>query len=174
MDTWSKKKDLFWRYIFIVNLWPRRVKDPAITLEELGYEEKGVLYDFNTKDLREIKPDEKIDVDLKNMGYKYLIFAPFLNEGLALIGATEKIETCSNKIITKVQIDSENLIFSVQYSPNAFLRLLIYSVVAPQDVKVSDTSVTVNWEYNVTTKILQLSITFSTSASTEITILFKD
>ncbi len=173
MDTWSQRGALFWRYIFIVNLWPRRVKDHNVTLRELGYPEKGVLYDFKTEAITEIGPDDKIDVTLKNMEYTYLIFAPFLKEGLTLIGSPDKFVTCANKLIPNVQMESKNLVFFVQYSPNSSLRLLIYSTVAPQDVKAKNDSVSLNWEYNSSTKTLHITLNFTTSATTEITILFK-
>ncbi|NVM27619.1 MAG: multiubiquitin domain-containing protein [Candidatus Helarchaeota archaeon] len=174
MDTWSQKEDRFWRYIFVVNLWPRRVKDPTLTLRELGYAETGVIYDFFSGEIREIGPDDVIKLKLKRMEHKYFIFVPFLKEGLALIGTPEKFVTCANKLIPKVKTDSSGLDLAIEYSPNSSLKLLIYSRIAPRDVTLTDNSVSVNWDYDTSTQKLELILHFSTSNSTEVSIKFNE
>jgi hypothetical protein len=172
MDTWTEKDGPFWRYIVVVNLWSRRVRDPKITLWELGYAEKGVLYDFFTGELKEISPEDPIDLTLKPMGYKYFIFAPWLNGHVALIGATEKFVSCANKLIPKVNIDSKKLSFIVEYSPNSTLNLLIFSKHTPSDIKLKDISGTIKWDYDSISKRLDLALSFTTNNSNEITIEF--
>ncbi|MFX1296319.1 MAG: hypothetical protein ACFFD2_15890 [Promethearchaeota archaeon] len=174
MDTWTQKGKLFWRYIVAVNLWPRRVKDPQITLRELGYPEEGVLYDFITKEIKEIGPDDIIDLKLKGMDYKYFIYAPFLKEGVALIGSTEKYVSCANKLIPTFQIESSSLIFTIEYSINSIIKLLIYSKVAPLDVKLKDNSASVKWYYNNSTRKLEITISFSSNNSNEVNIIFNN
>ncbi|NVM54907.1 MAG: hypothetical protein HWN66_14480, partial [Candidatus Helarchaeota archaeon] len=155
-------------------LWPRRVKDSTLTFRELGYPENGVLYDFFSAQIREIGPDDVIELKLKRMEFKYLIFAPFLKEGLALIGTPEKYVTCSNKLIPKIEIDSSELRLTVDYSPDSSLKLLLYSRSAPRDVTLKDTSTTVKWDYNDATQILELTLHFSTIPSNDISIKFNE
>ncbi len=174
MDTWTQRGGLFWRYIVVVNLWHYRVKDPKVTLQELGYPEKGVLYDFFTNELKEIGPEEEINLTLKRMGYKYFIFAPFIKEGVALIGAHEKFVTCSNKLIPHIQIDSANLSFTIQYSPNSTLKLLIYSKKPPQDIKLKDNSASVKWNYDLATHKLEITLAFSANNSNEVSVIFNE
>ena len=173
MDTWTQKGNWYWRYIVIVNLWPRRVKDPQVTLGELGYNEKGILFNFITEELREIGFTDVINLELKRMGYKYFIFAPFLTEGVALIGAYEKFVTCANKLIPEVEVDSLTLKLSVEYSPNSQLKLLIYSRIIPQDVKLNNNSASLEWDYDPSTFRLIIMLNFSKSNSTKITLVFN-
>ncbi|MHA1649304.1 MAG: hypothetical protein ACTSYB_03840 [Candidatus Helarchaeota archaeon] len=174
MDTWTQKGNLFWRYIVVVNLWHLRVKDSKVTLEELGYREKGVLYDFMSGEIREITPTTPIDIKLKRMGCKYLIFAPFLKEGIALIGSPDKYVTCANKLIPMVQMDASILKISVEYSPNSTLRVLIYSRIAPKDVKTENDSISLRWDYEHATRKLKIVLTFSENKSTDISVIFNE
>lgn len=172
MDTWTEKDGRFWRYIVVVNLWPRRVKDAKMTLLELGYAENGVLYDYFTGELKEISPEDAIDLVLKPMGYKYFVFAPWLNGHIALIGSPEKFVSCANKLISKVKMDSKKLSFIVEYSPSSTLKLLIFSKYTPTDIKLKDLSGTLKWNYDSTTKRLDLVLSFTTQNSNEIIIEF--
>jgi hypothetical protein len=108
------------------------------------------------------------------MGYKYFIFAPFIKEGVALIGAHEKFVTCSNKLIPHIQIDSANLSFTIQYSPNSTLKLLIYSKKPPQDIKLKDNSASVKWNYDLATHKLEITLAFSANNSNEVSIIFNE
>ena len=161
MDTWTQKEGLIWRYIFIVNLWSRRVKDPKVSLSELGFPQGGVLYDFSTGDAKEINADEFIDLKLKSMEYKYYILAPFLTPHFALIGALEKFVTCSNKLIPNIRTESSNIIFTVEYSPESSLKLLAISKVRPNDVKIKDDSASIQWDYDEATQQLLITLNFS-------------
>ncbi len=174
MDTWTQKDQLIWRYIVVVNLWPRRVKDTQVTLRELGYQQRGVLYNFLTGDLSEIDLDDKIDLQLNGMGYKYYILAPFIKENIALIGTTDKFVTCANKLIPEIQINSSSVIFQVNYSLNSQLKLLLYSKTPPQKIQLKDASGTVKWDYNQSLHRLEISLTFSTSNSNQIILEFSE
>ncbi len=173
MDTWTQKEDLIWRYIMIVNLWPHRVKDPSVTLHELGYDENGVLYDFNTHEMNEISSQELIDLQLKRMGYKYYIFAPFVKDGLALIGSPDKFVMCANKLIPKIQINSSSLSFTIQYSPKTKLNILLYSKVQPSDITLKDNTGSVSWNYTPSTHRLELTLSFSENDTTEVSVIFN-
>ncbi|MHA1359052.1 MAG: hypothetical protein ACTSRC_13095 [Candidatus Helarchaeota archaeon] len=174
MDTWTQKENLFWRYVMVVNLWPRRVKDPSITLRELGYEDTGVLYDFLSTEMHEIGPTDPIDLHLKRMDYKYFVFAPFLNEGIALIGSPEKFVTCANKLISNIECESSKLTFSVSYSPNSILTLLIYTKITPREVKIDDPSGSVSWDYFPSVNRLEITLKFLENNSNEISVIFAE
>jgi len=172
MDTYTRKEGLFWRYIVVVNLWSRRVKDTEITLRELGYTESGVLYDFFTGSLKEICLDDPVNVRLKGMEYKYLILAPWLNENVALIGAIDKFVSAANKLIPNVEKDINKLSFTVDYSPNSTLKLLVYSKSKPSTIVLKETSGSIKWDYDITKKRLDLELSFKTNNSNTITIEF--
>jgi hypothetical protein len=172
MDTFTEKEGLFWRYIVVVNLWPRRVKDTKMTLRELGYTESGVLYDFFTDELKELRLDDPIDLPVKGMECKYFIIAPWLSENLALIGATQKFVSIANKLIPKVEYKANVLRFSVDYSPNSTLKLLIYSKSKPSAIKLKDTSGSIKWDCDAIKNRLDLELSFTTNNFNEITIEF--
>ena len=172
MDTYTEKEGLFWRYMVVVNLWPRRVKDTEMTLRELGYTEPGVLYDFFTGTLKEVRLDDPIDLPLKGMECKYFIVAPWLNDGVALIGAPEKFVSIANKLIPKVVYNASKISFTVDYSPNSTLKLLVFSKSAPSAIKLKDTSGSIKWNYDATKNRLDLELIFTTNISNEIAMEF--
>ncbi|MHA1264196.1 MAG: hypothetical protein ACTSRS_03085 [Candidatus Helarchaeota archaeon] len=173
MDTWTQKGNLIWRYIFVVNLWPRRVKDSTMTLTELGYPETGVLYDFNTGELQEIAPNDVIKISLKRMEYKYFIFAPLLEEKLAIIGSPDKFVTCANALVPSIQYESNTLELSIKYSPQSKVRLLIYSKIAPTTVEIRNGGGSLEWNFDPQEKKLLLIISFAEKATNEIVIFFN-
>lgn len=174
MDTWSERFGRFWRYILVVNLWPRRVQDTTLTLRELGYEENGILYDFNSKTLTEISPTDIIELPLKGLEFKYFIFAPLLKEGLALIGAVDKFVSCAKILIPKVEYIPNTLHITVKYSQNSSLRLLLYSREPPLNISLNNGRDRIHWAYDAPTKKLEFTLEFSENPSIDLTISFPN
>ncbi|MFX1452205.1 MAG: hypothetical protein ACFFCM_15315, partial [Promethearchaeota archaeon] len=107
-STFSKKDELIWHYILVINLFPKRVKNKSFTLEELGIAGDYILYDFNKGTFREFINDTQVVQSLKKNTHKYYILAPLINGNMAIIGNPEKFVTCSNRQFPSIKcIDNE-------------------------------------------------------------------
>ncbi|MGV9200345.1 MAG: hypothetical protein ACOC4M_16180, partial [Promethearchaeia archaeon] len=75
-DTLTERHNKKWRYILVMNLWPKRVKDTYVTPKELGYEEEEYLfYNFhNHGQVFKLKQDERIPIgELNKYEFRYYI-----------------------------------------------------------------------------------------------------
>ncbi len=172
MDTATKRGNNYWRYIVIVNFWPRRVKDPHMTMQEIGEDGGGVLYDFFGRTLREITTMDVIPLPKRRMAYKYFIFAPFLLDGVALIGAPEKFVTCASKLIPEVSVEECAVEFCIDYLPLLNLKVLLYARPPPTSVSVTDGDAHIDWRHAPDTHALEIAIEFVKEPSCVIRITF--
>ncbi len=160
MDTWTRRGSRTWRYIVSVSFWPRRVKDPKVTLQDLGEDAGGVLYDFFTGAIREITAMDAIPLPKRRMAYKYFIFAPFLLDGVALVGDPEKFVPCASKLIPEVSVEESAVEFRVDYLPVLTMKLLLYSRPPPISVTITDGDAHIDWHYAPETRKLEIGIEF--------------
>ncbi len=143
-----------------VSFWPRRVKDPQVALHEIDEDAGGVLYDFFAGTLREITTMDAIPLPRRCMAYKYFVFAPFLLDGVALVGAPEKFVTCANKLIPELSVEEAAVEFRVDYLPVLNLKLLLYSRPPPIAVTITDGDAHIDWHYVPETRALEIGIEF--------------
>ncbi len=160
MDTWTRRGARTWRYIVSVSFWPRRVKDPKVTMQDLGEDAGGVLYDFFAGTLRDITAMDPIPLPKRHMATKYFVFAPFLLDGVALIGAPEKFVTCASKLIPEVSVEEAAVEFRVDYLPVLNLKMLLYSRPPPTSVTITDGDAHIDWHHSPETHALEIGIEF--------------
>ncbi|MHA1731645.1 MAG: hypothetical protein ACTSU5_06860 [Promethearchaeota archaeon] len=177
MDTWTVKGGNMWHYIVAVNLWPGRVEEYSVSLRELGISHAGVLYDFFGGEMKKIGLDDPIPLDLKKMQMKYLVLAPFVSEGLAVIGSPDKYVTCANKLVPKVEVvrdqgGTPSLEVELKYSPRASIKLLVYSEGEPRSVDSSGVDTTADWQYDKSKRELIVQVVFGDDPHLSITIGF--
>jgi len=169
-DTWTKKNDLMWRYFLILNLWPSRVKDRELRLEEVGIEDNEfVLYDYFSGDAQPFAKDKVMSINLKSMQFKYYILVPILSNGMALIGDPDKFVVCSNKQFPQVEASGNSITFEVEDVKDSSLNILIYSPKKPKSVKIENKNAK-SWNYNAEKKIINIQIDFKADAIKTITI----
>jgi hypothetical protein len=170
-DTFTKLNGLSWRYILVSNIWPRRVKETFITLEELGFERtEYVLYDYYSGNINRIKTIDLIEVGrLKRNGYKYYVICPIASNGMALVGCPDKFITLSSKLIIKIKTTENSMAFSVENLKDSDTRLLIYSENKPSSIEI-DNKLVNSWSYNNEYKFIELNIVFDKSSRKEVII----
>ncbi|MHA1336038.1 MAG: hypothetical protein ACTSPW_09825 [Promethearchaeota archaeon] len=137
-DTFTKRGNDIWRYILIVNVWPKNVKEYYFKAEELGFkEEEFILYDFYTKIPYKMNRNDRIDVGILNKyEHRYYIICPIMQNGMALIGCPEKFITCSDKQFPSVSSDNNSLKLTIEDVLNAETEVIIYSEKKPKSVKL--------------------------------------
>ncbi|MFX0137877.1 MAG: hypothetical protein ACFFDN_29820, partial [Candidatus Hodarchaeota archaeon] len=131
-STFSKKAELIWYYILVMNLFPKRVKNKSFKLEELGISGNYILYDYNKKTFQEISIDTQISQSLKKNEYKYYILAPIINGNIAIIGNPEKFVTCSNKQFPSIKYTDNELTVEIEDLASSQIRIIAYSKNKPK------------------------------------------
>jgi hypothetical protein len=141
-DTYTKRDDLIWRYILIVNVWPRGVKDTSYLAEELGFEEEEfILYNYFYGDLYKSTNKDRINAGMLNKyEYRYIIACPIAKSGMSLIGCPDKFVTCSKKQFPKVESTEGSLTFLVEDIKGANVKVLVYSEQKPSSVQLKEGS----------------------------------
>lgn len=110
-STYVKKAGgLIWHYVHIMNLWPRKVKDKTISLQDLGIDgmRKYVAYLYWRKEFISMtSPAANISFDLGNEAQELVVLCPELAEGTYLVGNIEKFVTCSAKQFPSVDFSDD-------------------------------------------------------------------
>jgi len=171
-DTQTTINNFTWRYIFISNIWPRRVKETFFTLKELGYMKNDyIIYDYHSGVINRVKIDDFIEVGrLKRYGYKYYILCPITINGMALIGCPDKFITCSGRLIININASRDFLNFIVENIKNKVVNLLIYSEKRPTSIQVDKTPIN-SWSYDEVINIIELNLKFEKFSKKEVLII---
>ncbi|MBD3188626.1 hypothetical protein GF325_17490 [Candidatus Bathyarchaeota archaeon] len=158
MDTWTVIGDWTWRYVVSVSFWPRKVKDASVTLAQMGYcDQEGILYDFQAGTMQPVKPSTGISLPKRYMNYRYLIFAPYLIDGVALVGCINKFIPMARNLVSDVSLDGEKLMFSIKLLPGESLDILLHAKMRPIKILVSSENFT-NWKYDASLSRLELHL----------------
>ncbi|MHA1148849.1 MAG: hypothetical protein ACTSR8_11485 [Promethearchaeota archaeon] len=169
-DTYTRRNDLIWRYILVTNVWPKRVKDRKVTLEELGFEEEFVLYDYYLRKIVKIAITKEISIGiLKKYQYKYFILSPILKNGMALIGCVDKFVCCSKKQFPLVQSTANTLTFSIEDIENSEVSLILFSEHEPSSVE-SDDCTEISWDYDPSNYKIKITLKFKKQSRKKIII----
>ncbi|MFO8020164.1 MAG: hypothetical protein R6U96_16185 [Promethearchaeia archaeon] len=170
-DTSTERRDISWKYILVMNLWPKRVKETHFSPKELGYgDEEQILYNFLNGQVFKVNKDDKIPVGrLNKYEFRYYIMAPLTNSGMALIGCPDKYVTCSKKQFPEVKWNENSLTFSIEDLKGAETTVYVYSPVKPSHIRIvngenlaSEQTVDTS-SYIGATKIVKLNLTFTDS-----------
>jgi len=170
-DTYTKRDDLIWRYILVVNIWPKRARETYFTLEELGFEEeKYIYYNYNSKNMYKTGNKDKITVGMLNKyEHSYCILSPITKNGMALIGCPDKFVTCSRKQFPMIKSTEELFIFSIEDIAGAIVNIIVYSNKKPSSINFEDgtalkeNNTTNSWKYISDTNIVQINLKFEKS-----------
>ncbi len=139
-DTYTKRDELIWRYVLVVNIWPRRAKDTYYTAEDLGFdEEEFIYYDYFTEQLYKTSKNKNIKIGkLNKYEYRYAVFCPITKSGFALIGCLDKFVMCSKKQFPNVLSTEDSLKFSVEDIEDAEVKVFVYAENKPSLVQFED------------------------------------
>ncbi len=133
-STVTKRNGLTWHYILVVNVHPKRVKDKSFTLEQLGIENKHVLFDYSTEKIQEPAIDAKIYQNLKKYEHKYYILAPMIDDKIAIIGNPKKFVTCSNTQFKSIKATENEIMVEIEDLPDATIWILAFSKEKPVNI----------------------------------------
>jgi len=91
-------------------VWPATVDDYAIDLaKELGINKSVVAYDWRAKRASVVVGSYALPAIEHLYGHDYIVFAPILSNGMALIGETDKFVTMADKRIQSVKVGGNSL-----------------------------------------------------------------
>lgn len=125
--THSRVSDMTWYYVLINRLKLRKALDPTISLNNLEIDvEKMVAYDYREQKFALIDTESPLIHDLPIRGYKYWIIAPYITEGLALIGDSAKYATMNFKTFDDIKVTTTSCIIQVASIQGEQVRLLFY------------------------------------------------
>ncbi len=133
-STLSKKDELEWYYILVMNLFPKRVKNKNFKLKDLGIRGNYILYDFDKKTFQEISIDAQIFQSLRKNEHKYYILAPLINRDIAIIGNPKKFVTCSNKQFPSIKQTDTEIIVEIEDLPSSKIEILVFSKKKPNQI----------------------------------------
>jgi hypothetical protein len=118
----KKARGMAWHYVHVTNLWPKKVKDPTISLQDLGIDgmHKYMAYLHWKKEFIPMTSDgAKISLDLGSEEQELIVLCPELAEGTYLIGNVDKFVTCAAKQFPSVEFsdDASSVTIRVEGAP---------------------------------------------------------
>jgi hypothetical protein len=127
-----KPSGLSWYYVHVVNMWPKRVKDRTICLDDLGL--GGADFRQHAAFLHWLKtivplptPASTITLNLANEGQELVILAPEVLPSIYFFGNPDKFVSCSNKQFTDVVVEDDGTAtISIEDVPATEINLLFY------------------------------------------------
>jgi hypothetical protein len=174
-STESKHQNFLWYYILTSNLWTHRVKSSDYTLKALGIEGSFVEYDWFSTQTRVLDSNSPIQLNLKYEQYQYLIYAPILPNGMAILGDPTKyvmmsdreftLQTCSsNKVELKIMNVQDGKSEILIYTPEKINNILLDAVAIPEIVITKEQQLSNNvpagYNYDLNSQILHIWINF--------------
>jgi hypothetical protein len=129
--THSQFGNHYWFYILTINLFPDRIHDSdnsyklsalGITIPPVQY----IEYDWHTGSSRIVDTESEIFQKLSFEDYKYRLYAPILESGIAIIGESNKFTMFSHRRIDHFISDEKHIAFSLTGSETEEILLKCY------------------------------------------------
>jgi len=124
-------------YLAAFNLWPPRMMEPFVSLQELGLSGEHLVYNYRTGQT-EIRRDR---IRFGRMPYQqgfYYVLCPLLPNGMAVIGETGKFITLSAKRFPQIKLESGWLSLEIEGVPHECVAFSIYSDHEPKQILPTD------------------------------------
>ena len=139
-DTYIKRNELYWRFVLVTNIWPRRVEERFITAEKLGFKEKQfILYDYFEEKIKKISREQEIHVgELEKYDFKYYIFAPVYSNGMAVLGSINKFIPCSKKQYRTIEFEEDMVKLDIEDLGGETVEILLFSEMKPTKIMLGD------------------------------------
>ncbi len=136
--TVSNHGDLTWHYTLALNLWPRRVKDTQYTIEDMDFSGEFVRYNWFTNETQKVNSCTPVAQDLKYEEYVYEVFAPILDNGMAIIGDPSKYVTMNDTEFSDPKERSGKLMVTVNNIEDEVSELLVYTENDPKKITLDE------------------------------------
>jgi len=108
-------------------VFPEQVTDWRLDLErELGATGRVVAYDWHAGTAREVEGTLELPPVEHLYGSDYLVLAPILSNGLALIGEPGKFVTLADKRFTAIEVSGDSLEVTLAGAPGELVTLLAW------------------------------------------------
>jgi len=121
-------------------VWPREVTDWHLDLPgDLGINENVVAYNWRTGEAREVEGEFDLPVAPGCYDYTYLVLAPIFDNGLALIGESEKFVTLADRRFTGIEMSEDGVLVTLAGVPGETVTVKAYDTAA--DAMLSETAV---------------------------------
>jgi hypothetical protein len=179
MDTSSTISGHTWRYFVSVVFRPKQVKDPQVSLTELGYPgESGVLYDFRADTFLLVNDETRIPLPSRYMKWSYLMFAPWLVGGeskdgpcVAFVGIAEKFVMMSRHVIKSVDVVGPAVEVELEYPEGCSITLVFYATIPPSIVEFDGKSIP-GWSYLAAASRLNIPVSFKGDSRKKVNVIF--
>ncbi|MFO8057065.1 MAG: hypothetical protein R6V10_07205 [bacterium] len=120
-------------YVAAFNLWPYRMMKPEVSMVELGISGDYVVYDYREEKV--LDTNNRIEFGLMPFNDAfYYVLAPVLENGMAIIGETDKFVTMSGKRFPRVDKAGESLKMDVAGVAGEEVRVTVYTPERVADV----------------------------------------
>ncbi len=121
-------------YLAAFNLWPARMRDPSISLKDLGLSGNYAAYNYRTGEVLLDRDRIEFGRMPKNQAL-YYILCPVLANGLAVIGETDKFVTLSQKRFPNIRAENGILKLAIEGVAGEELKVAFYSPRPPAQVQ---------------------------------------
>lgn len=112
-------------------VWPDAVSDWRVDpVSDLGIKGPVVLYDWRKAEARIVDAAFDMQPFPHLYDHAYYVFAPILDNGLALIGEADKFVTLADKRFTEIQVSENALEITLAGVPGEAVSLLVYDTEA--------------------------------------------
>jgi hypothetical protein len=140
-STYSDNSGFRWHYVLVNKLNMNKAKDPNVFPNDLGIsdKEKLISYDYFNQKFHHFDEDCPLFHRLKGQGYIYWILAPFICEGVALIGDISKYVTMSFKEFQAVNCSNKQINVVIDNVKGDVAKLLLYNDNKIDTIKYRDT-----------------------------------
>jgi len=120
-------------YLAAFNLRPRKMKDPAVSFQELGISGDYAVYNWRKKEVMNSKRIEFGRMP-KNDAFYYMI-CPRLGNGMVVIGEADKMVPLSSVRFTQITFAEGRLTIKLKGVPGEAVNVSVYSDGDPKSVE---------------------------------------
>jgi hypothetical protein len=98
-------------------VYPETVRDFSLSLAELGATGPMVAYDWRSKEAYRVEGEFELPRIENHYDVGYLVLAPVLDNGLALIGETGKFVTLADRRFSEIEVAGDAIRLSLEGAP---------------------------------------------------------
>jgi hypothetical protein len=165
-STYSTHGGRDWYYVFCMKIHSGNT-DGSFNLQQLDIHGQYIEFDWFTKSVQ-----KRADTDILTRKFKmydscYLIYAPLLPNGMALIGDISKYVSCSQKQFPQVIQTNQGITFTIDHVSGDNVKIGVYCENPPSKVFINNTPIT---NFIFSDNLIEITYQFSTAGQSQIEI----
>ena len=168
-DTYSTKGEKRWHYLFVYD----QEEEFDLFPQDIGLKLDYVSYNFQTGEVKKLPKGSSLWIDMsQGKPWEYLVLAPIMENGMALIGDASKFVCAANKRVSDVEVKDGKLFIHAEGAPFEKTSLTLFSPETPKAIKADGRPIArEKWEYNKENNTIRFEIQFDSRGERTIEVM---